>query len=61
MYADRNHLRFRDQIVNELKQKNIFKRYILKTRSDLTNTNFYIENKQILDCSRGYGYCAWKP
>jgi hypothetical protein len=61
MYADRNHLPFRDKIVNELKQKNIFNRYILKTRSDLTNTNFYVENKQILDCSRGSGYCAWKP
>lgn len=61
MYADRNHLPFRDKIVNELKQKNIFEKYILKTRSDLVNTDFYLQNKKILDCSRGSGYCAWKP
>lgn len=61
MYADRNHLPFRDKIVNRLKKQNIFEKYILKTRSDLVNTNFYLQNKKILDCSRGSGYCAWKP
>lgn len=61
MYADKAYLPFRDKTVTDLKQTHIFNSYILKTRSDLIDTEFYFKNKTILDCPRGGGCWAWKP
>ena len=38
-----------------------FQYYSTYNRDDLINTEFYKENKYILDLSRGGGYWLWKP
>lgn len=30
-------------------------------KEDILKTNFYLENKNILDLERGSGFCIWKP
>jgi len=61
MYADGTHLLYRDIIIKNLQENNIFKKYFIKGKEDLVQTNFYKKNKKILDAPRGSGYCAWKP
>lgn len=58
-YSDSNYKK-EAEIHLKLAEKYNYKN-IYKTRNDLISTDFYKNNKKILDCSRGGGYWLWKP
>lgn len=54
--------KFKDKQKDLTKQaENLFDKVIEYDPSDLHGTEFYEENKEILDQPQGAGYCLWKP
>jgi hypothetical protein len=59
-YTDINYKKREEYLLNQL--KNIgFNIIINYNREWLEATDFYLENKDILNMPRGGGYCLWKP
>lgn len=60
-YADENYSRQQEKLVDRALQLDTVDYYITMNRSDLIKTDFYKENKELLDQPRGSGYWIWKP
>ncbi len=60
-YADDLYRPMQAKLVEHAQSLHAFDVIYTETRDHLLQTEFYKENKYILDKPRGGGYCAWKP
>lgn len=60
-YSDKNYRVQQDRLMNRAKELGVADQYTAYTREQLVETQFYKENKAILDLPKGAGYWAWKP
>jgi hypothetical protein len=60
-YADENYRLQQANLKERCKTCKELKGYFLYDRSSIEATEFYEENKKILNMKRGGGYCLWKP
>lgn len=60
-FADLNYRQHQNFLIDHIKTNNMFDDAIGFTKEWLISTNFYKENKNILDRQRLCGYALWKP
>jgi len=60
-FSDINYRHHQEQLVNHVLTNKIFDSVMPFTKEWLIDTNFYSENKKILDSQRLCGYTLWKP
>lgn len=60
-YADKKFEEKQSNLIRFSQDNNIFDGYFTCNRESLIKTDFYKENKEILDSERGGGYWLWKP
>jgi len=61
MFSDKLYEKFKNDTVKNLAKFKIFNDFHIFNETDLYKTQFYSENKHILDQKRCFGYCLWKP
>lgn len=59
-YADENYSRQQEKLVERALELDTVDFYITMNRSDIIKTDFYQQNKTLLDEPRGSGYWVWK-
>lgn len=60
-YADEHYRAYQEELIERCKSCENLKGYFCYNRSSIEGTQFYKDNKKILDMKRGGGYCLWKP
>ena len=60
-YADDLYRPMQAKLVEHAQSFHMFDHIYTRTRDGLINSEFYQENKNILDRQKGGGYCLWKP
>ena len=60
-FADSNFQASQQRVKRDIELDNIFDETRLFTMDWLVKTDFYLENKKILDQERHAGWCLWKP
>ena len=60
-YSDKNYTKQQNALNLLAKNANIFDDIVPYTSDFIKTTDFYSENKHILDQKRGGGFCLWKP
>ena len=60
-YADGSYMDRQDKLINKAIELDCVDYVISMNRTDLIETDFYKQNKKLLDEKRGSGYWVWKP
>lgn len=60
-FSDINYRSNQNLLIQHVKQNSIFDNVLPFYREDIENTEFYSQNKKILDAERLCGYALWKP
>jgi len=60
-YADKKYEKFQNRLIETNKNNKQFDEVFIYNREWLETTEFYAQNKELLDQERGGGYWAWKP
>ena len=60
-FSDLNYKPHQDYLIKHVKENQIFDNTFAYSKEWLTTTDFYKENKKILDYERLCGYALWKP
>lgn len=61
MFSDKSYESYKNLTVEYLSKFKIFRDFHIFNENDLYKTQFYLDNKHILDQKRCFGYCLWKP
>lgn len=60
-YADDLYRPMQAKLIEHAQSLGAFDTIFTRTRNNLIETDFYKDNKYILDGNKGGGYCLWKP